>query len=303
MNNILRTLDDQFLNLKDYPFQPNYIEFTIVLEDASEAIPIRMHYIDENQMSDDVVLLLHGEPTWSYLYRHMIPILVKAGKRVIVPDLIGFGKSDKLPKREHYTYENHVSWTSNIIKKLNLKNITFFGQDWGGLIGLRLVANNPELFNGMLLANTSLPIGKGSSSGFEAWKKYSQTVEVFNSGKIIQGATLKKLTDDEVDAYNAPFPNDTYLACARQFPTLVPMNADDPSVLENIAAWKILKDFNKPVLTIFGSKDPVMLGQEKYFQKNIPGANGMKHQIVEAAHFIQEDQPELLANSIISLYN
>jgi haloalkane dehalogenase len=126
MNDILRTPDDQFLNLKDYPFQPNYIEFTTVLEDASEAIPIRMHYIDENQMSDDVVLLLHGEPTWSYLYRHMIPILVKAGKRVIAPDLIGFGKSDKLPKREHYTYENHVSWTSNIIKKLNLKKITFF---------------------------------------------------------------------------------------------------------------------------------------------------------------------------------
>ena len=266
-------------------------------------MPVRMHFIDESKDSEDIVLLLHGEPTWSYLYRHMIPILVKAGKRVIAPDLIGFGKSDKLPDRESYTYENHIDWTSNIIKKLDLKNITFFGQDWGGLIGLRLVADNPDLFSGMVLANTSLPIGKGSTPGFDAWKKYSQIVEIFNSGKIIQNASLRNLSDDEIAAYNAPFPDDSYLACARQFPTLVPMNPEDPSVQENIAAWEVLKRFDKPVLTIFGSKDPVMLGQEKYFQKMIPGTSGMNHQIVEAAHFIQEDQPELLANSIINLYN
>lgn len=301
--NILRTPSENFNNLKDYSFEENYIEFSITLDAVDTVMPVRMHFIDENKDSEDIVLLLHGEPTWSYLYRHMIPILVKAGKRVIAPDLIGFGKSDKLPDRESYTYENHIDWTSNIIKKLDLKNITFFGQDWGGLIGLRLVADNPDLFNGMVLANTSLPIGKGSTPGFDAWKKYSQIVEIFNSGKIIQNASLRNLSDNEIAAYNAPFPDDSYLACARQFPTLVPMNPEDPSVQENIAAWEVLKRFDKPVLTIFGSKDPVMLGQEKYFQKMIPGTSGMNHQIVEAAHFIQEDQPELLANSIINLYN
>ena len=300
--NILRTPSENFNNLKDYSFEENYIEFSLTLDAVDTETPIRMHFIDENKDSEDIVLLLHGEPTWSYLYRHMIPILVKAGKRVIAPDLIGFGKSDKLPDRESYTYENHIDWTSNIIKKLDLKNITFFGQDWGGLIGLRLVADNPDLFSGMVLANTSLPIGKGTSEGFEAWKKYSQEVEVFDSGKIVQNASLKKLTDDEIHAYNAPFPDDTYLACARQFPTLVPMNPDDPSVNENIAAWEILKTFDKPVLTIFGSKDRVMLGAEKFFQSKIPGTSNMNHQIVEAAHFIQEDQPELLAESIITLY-
>lgn len=299
---ILRTPSENFLNLKDYSFKENYIEFSIKLDSDNENLNVRMHYLDENKDSDDIVLLLHGEPTWSYLYRHMIPKLVKAGKRVIAPDLIGFGKSDKLPKREQYTYERHVEWTHNIIKILNLDNITLFGQDWGGLIGLRLVANQPELFKGMVLANTSLPIGKGTSEGFEAWKKYSQEVEVFDSGKIVQNASLKKLTDDEIHAYNAPFPDDTYLACARQFPTLVPMNPDDPSVNENIAAWEILKTFDKPVLTIFGSKDRVMLGAEKFFQSKIPGTSNMNHQIVEAAHFIQEDQPELLAESIITLY-
>ena len=227
---ILRTPSNNFEQLKDYSFDENYIEFKTLLNDEDNSPLLRMHYLDENKDSDDIVLLLHGEPTWSYLYRHMIPILVKAGKRVIAPDLIGFGKSDKLPKREQYTYERHVEWTHNIIKILNLDNITLFGQDWGGLIGLRLVANQPELFKGMVLANTSLPIGKGTSEGFEAWKKYSQEVEVFDSGKIVQNASLKKLTDDEIQAYNAPFPDDTYLACARQFPTLVPMNPDDPSV-------------------------------------------------------------------------
>ena len=278
--NILRTPSENFNNLKDYSFEENYIEFSITLDAVDTVMPVRMHFIDENKDSEDIVLLLHGEPTWSYLYRHMIPILVKAGKRVIAPDLIGFGKSDKLPDRESYTYENHIDWTSNIIKKLDLKNITFFGQDWGGLIGLRLVADNPDLFSGMVLANTSLPIGKGSTPGFDAWKKYSQIVEIFNSGKIIQNASLRNLSDDEIAAYNAPFPDDSYLACARQFPTLVPMNPEDPSVQENIAAWEVLKRFDKPVLTIFGSKDPVMLGQEKYFQKMIPGTSGMNHQIV-----------------------
>jgi haloalkane dehalogenase len=233
----------------------------------------------------------------------MIPILAKAGKRVIAPDLIGFGKSDKLSERADYTYERHILWTSNILTQLNLSNITFFGQDWGGLIGLRLVAQNPELFKGLVLSNTGMPIGKGTTDAFEAWKKFSQTVEHFNSGRIIVGGTTKELSDDEVAAYNAPFPDDSYLACARQFPTLVPMNPTDPSVKENIEAWEVLKKFEKPTLTLFGSEDKVFMGGEKIIQKLIPGANGMDHKMIDAGHFSQEDQPELLANAILNLYN
>ena len=296
--NVLRTPVERFKNLKDYNFDENYIEFNV-----DDGTNIRMHYIDENKDSGDVVLLMHGEPTWSYLYRHMIPILAKAGKRVIAPDLIGFGKSDKLSERADYTYERHILWTSNILTQLNLSNITFFGQDWGGLIGLRLVAQNPELFKGLVLSNTGMPIGKGTTDAFEAWKKFSQTVEHFNSGRIIVGGTTKELSDDEVAAYNAPFPDDSYLACARQFPTLVPMNPTDPSVKENIEAWEVLKKFEKPTLTLFGAEDKVFMGGEKIIQKLIPGANGMDHKMIDAGHFSQEDQPELLANAILNLYN
>ena len=296
--NVLRTPVERFKNLKNYNFDENYIEFNV-----DDGTNIRMHYIDENKDSGDVVLLMHGEPTWSYLYRHMIPILAKAGKRVIAPDLIGFGKSDKLSERADYTYERHILWTSNILTQLNLSNITFFGQDWGGLIGLRLVAQNPELFKGLVLSNTGMPIGKGTTDAFEAWKKFSQTVEHFNSGRIIVGGTTKELSDDEVAAYNAPFPDDSYLACARQFPTLVPMNPTDPSVKENIEAWEVLKKFEKPTLTLFGSEDKVFMGGEKIIQKLIPGANGMDHKMIDAGHFSQEDQPELLANAILNLYN
>jgi haloalkane dehalogenase len=296
--NVLRTPVERFKNLKDYNFDENYIEFNV-----DDGTNIRMHYIDENKDSGDVVLLMHGEPTWSYLYRHMIPILAKAGKRVIAPDLIGFGKSDKLSERADYTYERHILWTSNILTQLNLSNITFFGQDWGGLIGLRLVAQNPELFKGLVLSNTGMPIGKGTTDAFEAWKKFSQTVEHFNSGRIIVGGTTKELSDDEVAAYNAPFPDDSYLACARQFPTLVPMNPTDPSVKENIEAWEVLKKFEKPTLTLFGSEDKVFMGGEKIIQKLIPGANGMDHKMIDAGHFSQEDQPALLANAILNLYN
>ena len=294
---ILRTPEECFNNLEDYNFNENYITITI-----ADNLSARMHYVDVNSDSDETILLLHGEPTWSYLYRKMIPILEKSGKRIIAPDLIGFGKSDKIKEKEEYTYERHVVWTSEIISQLGLKNITLFAQDWGGLIGLRMVANHPELFNGLVLSNTWLPIGKGSSEGFDAWKKYSQTVEKFNSGRIVYGGTVNKISDKAVEAYNAPFPGEDYLACARQFPTLVPMDPDAPSVPENIEAWKILKEFNKPTVTIFGTEDKVSAGGEKIFQKLIPGCEGMNHKLIHGGHFIQEDQPEELAEAIINLY-
>ena len=294
---ILRTPEECFNNLEDYNFNENYITITI-----ADNLSARMHYVDVNSDSDETILLLHGEPTWSYLYRKMIPILEKSGKRIIAPDLIGFGKSDKIKEKEEYTYERHVVWTSEIISQLGLKNITLFAQDWGGLIGLRMVANHPELFDGLVLSNTWLPIGKGSSEGFDAWNKYSQTVEKFNSGRIVYGGTVNKISDKAVEAYNAPFPGEDYLACARQFPTLVPMDPDAPSVPENIEAWKILKEFNKPTVTIFGTEDKVSAGGEKIFQKLIPGCEGMNHKLIHGGHFIQEDQPEELAEAIINLY-
>lgn len=295
---VLTTPSECFDNLKDYSFKENYITIQV-----ADDVSARMHYVDENSESSDVVLLLHGEPTWSYLYRHMIPILAKAGKRVIAPDLIGFGKSDKLSEQTDYTYERHVAWTRNIIEQLNLTNITFFGQDWGGLIGLRLVADMPDAFNGMVLSNTALPIGKGSSEGFESWKNFCQTVEKFNSGRVVFGGCVSKIDEDETAAYNAPFPDDSYTACARHFPTLVPVNPDNVAVQDNIDAWEKLKTFNKPTLTLFGSEDKIFLGGEKILQKLIPGAQNMDHKLINAGHFSQEDQPEELANGIINLFN
>lgn len=298
---ILRTPIENFENLKDYNFDANYLEIPITKDPSADSSVIRMHYLDENKDSSKIVLLMHGEPSWSYLYRHMIPILVKAGMRVVVPDLIGFGKSDKFSEKSDYTYEKHIIWTTNIITHLKISNITLFAQDWGGLIGMRLVANNPGLFNGMILSNTGLPIGKGATPAFESWKTFSQTVENFNSGRIVNGGCLKKLSDEEIAAYNAPFPDESYKACARQFPTLVPMNSDDHSVNENIQAWEELKKFNKPTLTLFGSEDKVFLGGEKIIQKLIPGAKNMDHKLIKAGHFSQEDQPQELVNGIIDL--
>jgi len=292
---ILRTPDECFDNLEDFPFEPNYID----IEHNNHIL--RMHYLDENSESEEIVLLMHGEPTWSYLYRKIIPILVSNGKRVIAPDLIGFGKSDKPSAREDYSYANHILWVETLIKKLDLKNIIFFAQDWGGLIGLRLLAKYPHLYEGLVVSNSGLPVGSGATEGFMQWLHFSQNVEDFDCGKIVNQGSLKQLNEAEIAAYNAPFPDDSYKAGPRVFPTLVPITREHPQVQENIEAWGVLRNFDKPTITLFGEQDMAFIGGEKFFIEKIPGAKDMHHQIINAGHFSQENQPELIAKTILSI--
>ncbi|MES2096011.1 MAG: haloalkane dehalogenase [Pseudomonadota bacterium] len=294
---VLRTPEDRFADLADYPFAPHYL--TVTDADGTE---LRIHYIDEGPRDAAPVLLLHGEPSWSYLYRKFVPILVARGHRVIAPDLIGFGKSDKLAAREDYTYERHVAWMSDWLTALDLADITLFCQDWGGLIGLRLVAAFPDRFARLVVSNTGLPVGTGSSEGFDAWLALSQNIPQFPVGFIVNGGTTRDLSPAEIAAYDAPFPDESYKEGARQFPKLVPVTPDHASVAENRAAWEVLEKFDRPVLTAFGDKDAVTRGGEQNFIDRIPGAKGQKHRIIAGGgHFIQEDAPEELCDLIDDL--
>lgn len=287
----IRTPEDCFANLQDYDFAPHYAEIS-----DGDGGRLRLHYVDEGPKDANPVLMMHGEPSWSYLYRHMIPLFTAAGHRAIAPDLIGFGKSDKPTERSDYTYQRHVDWMSEWLVQTDLTNITLVCQDWGGLIGLRLLSAMPERFARLVVANTALPTGdQPMSDAFKAWREYSQTTPDFNSGKIVYGGTSQKITEAEIAAYNAPFPDDAYKAGARQFPALVPDSPDNPATEANRAAWAVLRGLDIPVLTAFGADDKVMAGVEKVFQKLMPGAAGQNHVIFpNAGHFLQEDVgPEL----------
>jgi len=287
---VLRTPDERFAGLADYPFAPQYL--TVIDADGTA---LRLHYVDEGPRDAAPVLLLHGEPSWSYLYRKFVPLLVAKGHRVIAPDLIGFGKSDKPATRSDYTYERHVRWMGDWLTALDLTNITLFCQDWGGLIGLRLVAASPDRFARLMIANTGLPVGTGFSEGFNAWLAFSQNVPHFPAGAIVNGGVIRDLTPDEIAAYDAPFPEESYKEGARQFPTLVPVTPEHASVAENKAAWAVLERFDKPVLTAFADGDPITRGGEKAFIDRVPGARGQPHVILEkAGHFLQEDKSEEL---------
>jgi haloalkane dehalogenase len=295
---ILRTPDDRFANLPGYPFEPNYAEVSAVPGDTASG-SLRVHYLDEGPRDAAPVLLLHGEPSWSYLYRHMIPVLVAAGHRVVVPDLVGFGRSDKPTEMTDYTYARHVAWMSELVfGHLDLRDITFFGQDWGGLVGLRLVAEAPERYTRVVVGNTGLPTGEGRpSDAFMAWQKFSQESPAFPIGGIVNGGSATDLAPEVVAAYDAPFPDDSYKAGARIFPSLVPTSTDDPASADNIAAWEVLDRFEKPWLCAFSDLDAVTKGGAAPFERRIPGAQGQPHTtIVGGGHFLQEDKgPELAA--------
>jgi len=293
---VLRTPDECFSNLLDYPFDPNYA----VVSDADGGF-IRMHYIEEGSRDADPVLLMHGEPSWSYLYRKMIPIITEAGYRAIAPDLVGFGRSDKPAQPGDYTYQRHVDWAQAWLDRLEVQRITLVCQDWGGLIGLRLVANNPDRFVRVVAANTGLPTGDTPiSEAFLQWRKFSIEVPDFDVGAIIARGCRNPMPDSVAAAYNAPFPDDTYKAGARIFPSLVPIAPDDPATPANRKAWEVLSKFDKPFLTAFSDGDPITRGGERMLQKLVPGAKGQPHTTIEGGgHFLQEDCGEKLARVVI----
>jgi len=292
---LLRTPDHRFDDLPGYPFTPNYV--TIRDRDGSEP---RMHYVDEGPRDGAVVLMVHGEPTWSYLYRKMIPIVAEAGHRVIAPDLIGFGRSDKPAAREDYSYARHLAWLRAFLDELALDAITLFCQDWGGLLGLRLVAAQPDRFARVMVSNSFLPTGGEPNEAFIRWRDFSQNVPELMVGKLIARTATGELTPGEIAAYDAPFPDETYKAGARVFPALVPFG-DDPEAEANKEAWRTLGRFQKPFLTAFGDSDPIMAGLDAIFQKRVPGAAGRPHTTVTGAgHFSQEDRGEELAGLLVA---
>jgi len=297
---VIRTPDNRFESLPDYPFAPHYALVPTI--DNGRDSEVRVHYLDEGPSDAAPVLLMHGEPSWSYLYRRMIPPLVAAGHRVIAPDLVGFGRSDKPMKQQDYTYARHVAWMSALVfDRLDLTDITFFGQDWGGLIGLRLVAAQPDRYARVVIGNTGLPTGHGpASEAFLAWQKFSQETPDFPVGKIVSGGTAGGLDPAVVAAYDAPFPDDRFKAGARIFPTLVPTSADDPSSPDNERAWAVLSEFKKPFVLAYSDSDPITKGGDAPFLAKVPGAQGRAHTTIEGGgHFLQEDKPHEVAQVIL----
>lgn len=293
---VLRTPDERFVDLPGFDFTPHYVEI-----DDLDGGRLRAHYLDEGPSDGEIVLLLHGEPSWCYLYRHMIPVLVEAGLRCIVPDLVGFGRSDKPTRQSDFTYARHVEWMRQaLLDRLDLRGVTFVGQDWGGLVGLRLVAENTDRFARIVVANTGLPNGEHPmSEAFLAWQRYSQETPSFHVGGIVRGGCATDLAPEVIAAYDAPFPDDSYTAGARIFPTLVPTRPDDPAAAANRDAWAVLSRWDKPLLTAFSDGDPVTRGGEAIFQRLVPGAEGQAHTTIEGAgHFLQEDRGPELANAI-----
>ena len=327
----LRTPDSQFENLPGYPFSPHYTEV-----DDGEGGTLRIHHVDEGPSDAPIVLCMHGQPSWSYLYRHMIPLLTQGGLRVLAPDLVGYGRSDKPAALEDYSYQRQVDWMTAWLRANDLQDATFFGQDWGGLIGLRIVAENPERFQRVVIGNTGLPLpketppeiseevrrfraeaptptmpevmkalGEGGSGplSFAYWQKWCWESEDLPVGLAVMGACgSRELTAEEVAAYDAPFPNGSYKMGPRAMPTQVPTLSDDPSVEANAKAWEVLRTWEKPFLTAFSDDDPVSAGGEKVFIKTVPGAQGQApKKLAGGGHFFQESKGEELAGIILDL--
>ncbi len=294
---LLRTPDSQFVNLVDYPFKPHYLD----IKDRQADVSIRVHYIDEGDAAAQPVLMLHGEPSWSFLYRKMVSPFVDAGYRVVAPDLPGFGKSDKPSARTDYTYARHVAWMQDWLRAMDLNDIILICQDWGGLIGLRLVAAEPQRFARVVTANTMLPTGDHDpGEAFKKWQAFSQQVPEFPTGKIINGGTVTALPDEVIAAYDAPFPDESYKEGARQFPLLVPTTPDNPESQANRDAWKALMAFERPWLCAFGDSDPITGAAAPIIQKLVPGCQGQPHTTLRGGgHFIQEDCGEELARVVL----
>lgn len=291
MSEHLRTPEERFTDLPDYPFAANYVDID----------GLRMHYVDEGPRDGPVVLLLHGEPSWSYLYRHMIPPLAAAGLRVVAPDLVGFGKSDKPSRKGDYSYAGHVAWMQQFIARLDLRGITLFCQDWGSLIGLRVAAENEARFARIALGNGGLPTGdQPMPRAFRLWRTFALYSPWFPIGRIVNSGSVTELSRQVIAAYDAPFPAARYKAGARAFPALVPDRPDDPASDANRAAWEVFRRWEKPFLTTFSNRDPITRGGEVRWQQTVPGAQGQDHvRIRNAGHFLQEDKGPELARVLI----
>jgi haloalkane dehalogenase len=292
---LLRTPDDRFASLPDWDFAPEYVE----LSDG-----VRVASASAGPAEGPVVLLLHGEPSWSYLYRSMLPVLARAGLRAVAVDLVGFGRSDKPARVEDHSYAGHVAWTAEaVLDRLGLSGITLVCQDWGGLIGLRVLAEAPDRFSRVVAANTGLP--DGSVRLPEVWWRFHdfvQRTEDLPIGFLVDGATLRSLTEEERAAYEAPYPSAAFKAGPRARPGLIPQSPDDPGAAENVAAWSVLERWDKPFLTAFSDSDPITRGAERLFQARVPGARGLEHPtIADAGHFLQEDAGPALAQVVVDL--
>lgn len=290
---VLRTPDERFENLADYPFAPHYVEIQ----------GYRVHYLDEGPREGRTVLLLHGEPTWSYLYRKMVPALVAKGYRCIVPDLFGFGRSDKPADIDVHTYAFHVGVITELVKALDLKETVFFGQDWGGLIGLRVVAENPDRFAAVVIANTGLPTGDETlTPAFAAWREMARRLREKGDMRVGELVGMACQNPDVIAGYDAPFPDARYKAGPLAMPQLVPMSPDNPARDANRAAWDVFRQWQKPFVTAFGDSDPITGGGDKKFQREVPGAQNRKHHVLEkAGHFLQETHFQELAGIIDQL--
>lgn len=296
--NTVRTPDSSFTNLPDYPFEPNYVHLS----------GLRMHYVDEGDPTAAPVLMLHGEPTWSYLYRHMIPVCAAAGHRVIAPDLIGFGKSDKPTQKGDYSYQRHVDWITTFIQELDLTGITLFCQDWGSLIGLRAALENEQRFARIVVGNGGLPTGFPhmrisplNAAAFVSWRTFATLTPVLPIGAIVDFGTRRRLTPAERGAYDAPFAEPGSKAGARIFPRLVPLTTRNPAAPANRAAWERLGRWRKAFLTVFSDGDPITRGVDRQLQRHVPGAAGLPHATVPGGHFLQEDSGPVLARHINEL--
>lgn len=297
---IYRTPDDRFTALPDFPWEPSYAEVA-----DGEGGSLRMGYVDvepaDGPADAPVALLLHGEPTWSFLYRHVIAELAAAGVRSVAIDLVGFGRSDKPLRSEDHSFERHVEWVRSVaFDHLDLRDVTLVGQDWGGLIGLRLVAENPGRFARVVAANTGLPTGDHDMP--EIWWRFHNAVvkaEQLNVGRLVEAGCVRGLADEVRAAYDAPFPDEAAKAGPRVMPTLVPTSPEDPATAANRAAWGVLGKWDKPFLTAFSDGDPITGAMAPVMRKLVPGAADLDHPTVAGAgHFLQEDAGRALGRIV-----
>lgn len=295
---VLRTPDERFANLPGFPFAPHYVEIP-----DGEGGTLRVHHLDEGPRDGRVVLLMHGNPSWSFLWRKMIPPIVAAGYRCVAPDLVGLGRSDKPSRLEDYSVERHVEWMrAALFDRLDLRDVNLLCQDWGGIIGLRLVAEHPQRFASVVAANTGMPTGQTPvSEDLRKWPEIARQMPEFPVGRMVSMGCTGGLTDAEIAAYDAPFPDESYKAAAKSFPALIPITPDNPAVPDQLRAWESLDRFDRPLLCAFSDMDPFNKGGNKALEKRVPGAQGQPHTtITGGGHFLQEDRGAELAQVVVA---